>query len=138
MLIDDHRMVEKIFKDFESEKNSKRRHKMVTEACNALTVHADLEEQIFYPFLREQDPEEFSDLLNEAKVEHASAKDLIAQLSAMSPDDELYDAKFTVLGEYVSHHVQEEEDELFPKIIELKIDLRALHEPMLEQRKILV
>lgn len=103
---------------------------MVTEACNELTVHAEIEEQIFYPFLREQNPDEFADLLNEAKVEHASAKDLITQLSTMGPEDELYDAKFTVLGEYVAHHVTEEEDELFPKIISQKIDLRDLQEPM--------
>lgn len=103
---------------------------MVVEACNELTVHAEIEEQEYYPFLRDQDPEEFGDLLNEAKVEHASAKDLIAQLSTMGPDDELYDAKFTVLGEYIAHHVQEEEEELFPKIISKKIDLRELLEPM--------
>lgn len=130
LLIDDHRKVQKIFKDFESEKDSEVKRAMVVEACNELTVHAEIEEQVFYPFLREQDPEEFSDLLNEAKVEHASAKDLIAQLSTMGPDDELYDAKFTVLGEYVAHHVQEEEDELFTKIISQKIDLRELLEPM--------
>lgn len=135
MLIDDHRMVAKIFKDFESEKDPKRQEEMVTTACNALTVHAEIEEQVFYPFLREQDPEEFGDLLNEAKVEHASAKDLIAQLSVMKPGDELYEAKFTVLGEYVDHHVKEEEDELFPKIINKKIDLRELLDPMMTQRQ---
>lgn len=130
LLIDDHRKVQKIFKDFESEKDPKAKQAMVTEACNDLTVHAEIEEQEFYPFLREQNPEEFGDLLNEAKVEHASAKDLIAQLSTMGPDDELFDAKFTVLGEYVSHHVQEEEEELFQKIIDQKIDLRELLEPL--------
>lgn len=138
MLIDDHRKVQKIFKDFESEKDHKKRKAMVEEACNELTMHADLEEQVFYPFLREKNPEEFGDLLNEAKVEHASAKDLIAQLSAMGPEDELFSAKFTVLGEYVSHHVKEEEDELFPKIIKEKVDLRELLEPMAAQRQTLV
>lgn len=130
LLIDDHRKVQKIFKDFETEKDPEAKRAMVVEACNELTVHAEIEEQEFYPFLRDQDPEEFGDLLNEAKVEHASAKDLIAQLSTMGPDDELYDAKFTVLGEYIAHHVQEEEEELFPKIISKKIDLRELLEPM--------
>lgn len=130
MLIDDHRKVQKIFKEFESENDPKAKQEMVTEACNELTVHAEIEEQSFYPFLREQDPDEFGDLLNEAKVEHASAKDLIAQLSSMKPEDELYDAKFTVLGEYVAHHVEEEEDELFTKVIDKKIDLRELLEPM--------
>ena len=89
-----------------------------------------LKSRCFIHFLREQNPDEFGDLLNEAKVEHASAKDLIAQLSTMKPEDELFDAKFTVLGEYVSHHVQEEEDELFEKIIAKKIDLRELIEPL--------
>src|SRR5690625_3156688 len=130
LLIDDHRKVQKIFKKFETEKDPDAKRDMVTEACNELTVHAEIEEQVFYPFLREQNPDEFGDLLNEAKVEHASAKDLIAQLSTMKPEDELFDAKFTVLGEYVSHHVQEEEDELFEKIIAKKIDLRELIEPL--------
>lgn len=130
LLIDDHRKVQKIFKDFESEKDSEAKRAMVVEACNELTVHTEIEEQEFYPFLRDQNPEEFGDLLDEAKVEHASAKDLIAQLTAMGPEDELYDAKFTVLGEYVAHHVREEEEELFTKIIDLKIDLRDLLEPM--------
>lgn len=131
LLIDDHRKVQKIFKDFESEQDQKAKQEMVVEACNELTIHAAIEEQKFYPFLREQNPDEFGALLNEAKVEHASSKDLIAQLSAMSPEDELYDAKFTVLGEYVAHHIKEEEDELFKTIISEKIDLRELLEPIM-------
>jgi hemerythrin superfamily protein len=134
MLMDDHRKVKKLFKDFEKEKDASKKEAMVREACMELTVHAQIEEELFYPFLREQDPKVFGDLLNEALVEHASAKDLISQLEAADPTDELYDAKFTVLGEYVNHHVEEEEDQLFVKVISKKIDLRELL-PELEQRK---
>jgi hemerythrin-like domain-containing protein len=134
MLMDDHRKVKKLFKDFKSEKDASRKEEIVREACTELTVHAELEEQQFYPFLREQDEKTFGDLLNEAKVEHASAKDLIAQLLEMGPSDELYDARFTVLGEYVNHHITEEEDELFVKIISKRVDLKEL-EPVLRELK---
>lgn len=134
-LMDDHKKVKKIFKDFESEKDEGKKQGMVEEACTELTVHAQIEEEKFYPFLREHDPKAFGDLLDEAKVEHASAKDLIAQLKGMTPEDDLYDAKFTVLGEYVNHHVTEEEGELFPKIVSKKIDLRELGTEMEQLRQ---
>lgn len=134
MLMDDHRKVKKLFKEFKSEKDEARKEEIVREACTELTVHAELEEQEFYPFLREQDEKTFGDLLDEAKVEHESAKQLIAQLLEMSPEDELYDAKFIVLGEYVSHHITEEEDELFTKIISKKVDLKEL-EPVMTELK---
>ena len=89
-----------------------------------LTVHATIEEEIFYPAAREAEVE--SDLLDEAEVEHASAKDLIAQIQEMSPEDELYDAKVKVLGEYVQHHVQEEEGELFVRCQSADMDLDEL------------
>jgi hemerythrin superfamily protein len=98
-------------------------------------VHAEIEEQQFYPFLREQDENTFGDLLDEAKVEHESAKQLIAQLLEMGPDDPLYDARFTVLGEYVSHHITEEEDELFPKVIAKKVELKELAPVMTELKQ---
>lgn len=135
MLIDDHRKVQKLFKAFESEEDSARKQEMVMEACTELTAHAEIEEQHFYPFLRDANPEKFGDLLDEAIVEHASAKELIEQLMAMSPDDELYEAKFTVLAEYTEHHIEEEEDELFPKVAAEGYDLRELEAPMLETRE---
>lgn len=138
MLIDDHRKVQKIFKDFESEEDLGRKQEMVMEACTELTAHAEIEEKHFYPFLRDADPEKFGDLLNEAVVEHASAKELIAQLMSMSPEDELYDAKFTVLGEYTNHHITEEEDELFPEVAKRKYDLRELEEPMKKTKEAVV
>lgn len=130
MLIDDHRKVQKIFKAFESEKDIEKKREMVLEACTDLTAHTEIEEQHFYPFLRKADPEKFDDLLDEAKVEHASAKELIAQLMEMGPEDDLYDAKFTVLGEYTNHHITEEEDELFPLAVKAELDLRELEQPM--------
>ena len=133
-LLDDHRKVKKLFKDFESQTDSAKKDVIVKEACTELTVHAQIEEQLFYPFLRDQNTDAFGDLLDEALVEHASAKDLIAQLLDMSPEEDLYDAKFTVLGEYVNHHVTEEEDELFPKVISKKVDLRELL-PAMKQMK---
>lgn len=134
MLIDDHRKVQKIFKAFESEKDPDRKQEMVYEACTDLAAHTEIEERHFYPFLRNADPEKFGDLLDEAKVEHASAKDLIAQLMRASPSDDLYDAKFTVLGEYTNHHIKEEEDELFPEVVKGKYDLRELEQPMQETK----
>lgn len=135
LLLDDHKKVKKLFKDFESEKDESAKEKLAQEACMELTVHAQIEEEIFYPFLREQNPEAFGDLLNEAKVEHASAKDLIAQIQGSSMAEELYEAKVTVLGEYVQHHVTEEEDELFPKVIAQKIELRDILPPLTERKE---
>ena len=103
--------------------------------CAMLTVHATIEEEIFYPAAREADVE--SDLLDEAEVEHASAKDLIAQILNMDPSEELYDAKVTVLGEYIDHHVQEEEKEMFPKCRKAGMALDELG-AQLQERKLAV
>ena len=86
---------------------------MVRKICNELTVHAQIEEEIFYPAVRKAIDD--GDLMDEALVEHAGAKELISQLEAMDPEDELYDAKVTVLGEQIDHHVKEEEGEMFPR-----------------------
>ncbi len=114
----DHADVKKLFKQYEkladNEADGEERQALAMQICTMLTVHATIEEEIFYPAAREAEVED--DLLDEAEVEHASAKDLIAQIQSMSPDDELYDAKVTVLGEYVDHHVQEEEGEMFPEV----------------------
>lgn len=133
-LLEDHRKVNKLFKDFEKAKTSEEKQQIARTVCNELAVHAALEEELFYPAVREIDPEKFGDLLDEAKVEHATAKDLIAQIEARGPDDELFDATVTVLGEYVKHHVKEEEEQLFPKLVEEKCDLRPVAEKMEARR----
>lgn len=138
MLLDDHREVKKLFKAFQQEKDTGAPEQIVREACEKLTVHTQLEEELFYPFVRENGGEAFQDLLDEAVVEHASAKDLIHQLSGMQPDDDLFAAKFTVLAEYVSHHVEEEETELFPKLIHAHVDLAPLEGPMTARKEALL
>ena len=97
-----------------------------------LTVHAQIEEEIFYPAA--QDAIKEPDLVDEATVEHASAKDLIAQIESSEPSDELFDAKVKVLGEYIDHHVKEEESEMFPQVRKAKLDLDALG-AQLQERK---
>jgi hemerythrin superfamily protein len=133
-LLDDHRKVDKLFKDFEKAKTSAEKEQIARTVCNELTVHAALEEELFYPAVRQLDPEKFGDLLDEANVEHASVKNLITQIEAMGAEDALFDAKVTVLGEYVKHHVQEEEGELFPKLVAEKPDLREIAEKMEARR----
>lgn len=135
MLIDDHRKAKKLFKEFESEKDSKKKEAIAREVCMELTVHTRLEEEYFYPALREQDLEAFDDLLNEATVEHASAKELIAQIEGSGPSDPLWEAKVTVLGEYVNHHVEEEEEEMFTLVIDKKIDLREIAQSMVQRKE---
>jgi len=135
LLLDDHKQAKKLFKDFESEDDHIKKEAIAREVCLELTAHTTIEEEVFYSYLREQDPEEFGDLLNEALVEHASAKDLIAQIRSMGIEDDLFEAKVTVLGEYVAHHVKEEEEELFPKVISKKIELRELLTSMTERKE---
>jgi hemerythrin superfamily protein len=132
----DHREVKKLFKQYEkladAEASGEEREALATQICTMLTVHATMEEELFYPAAREAEVDD--DLLNEAEVEHTSAKDLIAQIESMSPDDELYDAKVTVLGEYVDHHVQEEEGEMFPKCRKAEMDLEDLAQQLSERK----
>lgn len=138
LLLDDHRKVKKLFREFESVKDDTRKEAIVLEACMELTVHTRIEEELFYPALRDADGEAFGDLVDEAVVEHAGAKNLIAELESMKPGDDLYDAKFTVLSEYIEHHVKEEEEDLFPKVIRKKVALQQVGAAMVERKETLM
>lgn len=135
LLIADHKKVQKMFKDFEKLKDGDEDEKaaLVNECCTALKIHTQIEDEIFYPAARGAIKE--SDLLDEAEVEHASVEDLILQLESMMPGDELYDAKFTVIGEYTNHHIKEEQDEMFPKVKKTKLDLVALGEELMQRKQ---
>jgi len=97
----------------------------VATVCEDLTAHTTIEEEIFYPAVRAASKES-ADLLDEAQVEHAGAKDLIAQIEDMDPEDDLYDAKVKVLGEQVEHHIGEEEGKILPNAKKAGLDLVAL------------
>jgi hemerythrin superfamily protein len=131
LLEQDHREVEEYFDDFE-DANENEKGLLAAKICLALTVHAQIEEEIFYPAARKATKDD--DLLDEAAVEHAGAKELIAQIESMKPGDDLYDAKVKVLGEYIKHHVKEEEGELFPEAEQARMDLDAVGQA-LAQRK---
>ncbi len=135
----DHRAVKKMFKEFEELTSSRARNaaqkrmELARQICMELTVHAQIEEEIFYPALR--DAIKDTDLLDEAEVEHQSAKDLIAQIQEAAEPDEKFDAKVKVLGEYIDHHVKEERSEIFTKArAARKLDLVAMRDE-LEARK---
>ena len=135
MLMADHKKVKKLFGNFETRKDDgddEDKLAIVKLICNELKVHTTLEEEIFYPAVRKAIDD--GDLMDEALVEHAGAKELIAQLENMSPDDELYDAKVIVLREQIQHHVNEEEGEMFPKAKKAKVDGEALGVQLMERK----
>lgn len=139
----DHKAVKKMFKAYEELTHSKARdvdqkkRELAQEICQELTVHATIEEEIFYPALREALKE--TDALAEAEVEHAGAKDLIAQIEAMDQADEMFDAKVKVLGEYIDHHVKEERNQIFPKARAARgLDLVAMREELQSRKEVLM
>ena len=128
MLKQDHDKAERAFKQFEKmdRQEAEACRKLVQTVCEELKVHTTVEEEVFYPAVREAIGDE--DLMNEAAVEHETASMLIDQLDKMGPDDPNYYATFTVLGEYVRHHIKEEQGEMFPAAKRAKLDLAALGE----------
>lgn len=129
----DHKAVKKMFNEFEklteSRGNTREKKRMLADQiCQELTVHAQIEEEIFYPAIRKAIKDEL--MMAEAEVEHMSAKDLIAQIQEMEAGDALFDAKVMVLGEYIDHHVKEERNEMFPKARASKVDLVKMRDAL--------
>lgn len=136
LLKGDHKEVKGLFRQYEDLDNDAEKQALADRICLALTVHAQIEEEIYYPATRAAIDDD--DLLDEAEVEHASAKQLIAEIQAMQAGDRLFDAKVTVLGEYVDHHVEEEEKEMFPESRDSDLDLKALGAQMAERKNSLM
>ena len=140
LLKKDHEMVDKLFKELEQETAPLKKAALATRICQELTVHATVEEEVFYPVAMTALADDQSRLIREAAVEHATLKGLIAALAGASPRDPMFDAQLTVLKEYVKHHVREEEHEIFPAVEKTEVDLEALglqlkaRKQMLEKR----
>jgi len=136
LLMADHAEVKKSFKQYkkllDNDSDADERKELADEICQALTVHAQIEEELFYPALRNALDE--ADLVDEAAVEHATIKDLIKQIKSSAPDKPLFDAKITVLKEYVEHHVKEEEEQIFPKARKAKLDIAALGQELASRK----
>ncbi len=120
----DHEAVSQLFAEYEKTRSVPNKKALVAEVCTALSVHAQIEEEIFYPAVKAAWKDKV--LVPEATVEHASVKDLIAQLEGIEPDGETYDAKVKVLSEYVKHHVKEEQNEMFPRAKASSMDMIEL------------
>ena len=141
MLVEDHKRVQKLLKEFEKVErdDADAVRELVETACMELQIHSMLEEEIFYPAVRSKvadDDGDSQDLLNEAEVEHEAIDELIAKLQELEVDDPMYCAHFAVVGEYVRHHIKEEEKELFPEVKKMKaLDLQQLAEDMRLRRE---
>ncbi len=137
MLKEDHSKVKELFDKFEETSGTASKRKIVTQAIQELKVHATVEEELFYPALRQQMEDE-DGLLDEADEEHHVAKLLIAELEQMQGDEDHWEAKFKVLAEGVRHHIKEEEGELFPEAKKTDIDFAVLGERMAERKATLM
>lgn len=134
LLTQDHQAVKRLFEQYEAlgEKAQAQKAKLARQICTALTLHAQIEEEIFYPAVRAAIDDD--DLMDEADVEHEAARKLISEIENMRPEESHYDARVKVLGEEIDHHVEEEESEMFPQVKDSDIDLGALGEQMAQRK----
>ena len=135
MLKEDHQKVKELFEQFESAEGSERAEIAAT-AIMELEIHAELEEKLIYPAIRQEIDED--DMMNEAVEEHHLVHVLIKELKKLKPADEIFQAKFTVLGELVKHHIEEEEDEMLPKAEKSEINWESLEATVMKRKEALV
>jgi len=129
----DHKLVSDLFAEVEKTRKPDKKQLLVEQICQELTIHATVEEEIFYPAVKKALKDD--ELVPEALVEHARLKALIAELEGAEGDDEMYDAHVKVLSEYVKHHVKEEQNEMFPKVKETDLDLVDLGAQILKRKE---
>ena len=140
LLKEDHAAVKELFAEFKRFQEEKTegvdelKQDLMDEVCKMLTIHTQIEEEIFYPAVRQALPDE-EDLMNEAEVEHSGAKDLIEQIQAGSASDPMTCARFLVLSEQIDHHVEEEHEDMFPKVQESSLDTQAVGEQMAARKE---
>ena len=120
----DHRRVAALYEQYEGARSTTKKKSIVAEICHELAIHAQVEEEIFYPAVKAALKDK--ELVPEATVEHATLKELIAQVKDKEPDGEMFDAKIQVMSEYTKHHVKEEQNEMFPKAQKTRLDMKAL------------
>ena len=131
----DHKAVAELFSEYlRGDVNEARKIELVEEICDALTIHMRIEEEIFYPAARRALADEGEAAIEEAEVEHDGIRSLVEQLKTALPGDDHFDAKVKVLSEYVSHHVREEENDLFPKVVRTSLDLDELGADLAERK----
>jgi hemerythrin len=132
----DHELVCQLFRQYRelaaNDAPDARRKALAEQVCMELTIHAKLEEELVYPLVRDAIRDD--DLMDEAEVEHAAARDLVVQILSMDPHEERYDAKVTVLGEYIAHHIREEREQMFAKVRRSGIDLKRLGARLKERK----
>ena len=132
----DHKAVDALFAEYDKARATSKKKELVSKICTELSVHAQVEEEIFYPAVKLALNDK--ELVPEAIVEQATMKELIAQVEGVEPDGEMFDAKIKVLSEYVKHHVKEEHTEMFPKAKTTKVDMLELGGRMAERKKALL
>lgn len=128
----DHKLVSGLFAEYEKARSPAKKKTLVAQICSELTVHAQLEEEIFYPAFKQALKDK--ELVPEATVEHETLRELIAQVEGVKPEGEMFDAKIKVLSEYVEHHVKEEQDEMFPKAESSSLDMIELGAALTERK----
>ncbi len=129
----DHKLVSELFAEVEKTRKQEKKLALVEQICQELTIHAQVEEEIFYPAVKEALDDD--ELVPEAQVEHASLKALISELEEAEDDDEMYNARVKVLSEYVKHHVKEEQNEMFPKVKASSLDLEELGAQIMQRKE---
>jgi hemerythrin superfamily protein len=129
----DHKEVKTMVERFKKSRSESRQAQLAEQICAALEVHSEIEEEIFYPAAHEA-LKKNGDLIDEAEVEHTSVKELIAKIKGGSPGDSMWEAEVKVLGEYVNHHVKEEEGQIFPKVRKTSLDLKAIGQQLAERK----
>lgn len=128
----DHKLVSGLFADYKATNSIVRKKQLVTQICRELSVHAQVEEEVFYPAVKAALNDH--ELIPEAVVEHATLKDMIAQVEGVEPGGEMFDARIKVLSEYVKHHVKEEHNEMFPKARSTNLDMKALGHQLVQRK----